>query len=57
MRDSRRNYLVTGIFVLGMLVALLAWIALLSGRTGATDPYFVRFANVMGLQDLQCPRR
>ena len=36
-------------FVLAMGAALLVWLAVLSGRTGATDPYFILYRNVMGL--------
>lgn len=50
MRDERRNHLVAGGFVLVMLAALLVWLALLSGRTGATDPYFVFYDRVHGLK-------
>ncbi len=50
MRDERRNALLAGGFVVAMLVALLVWIALLSGRTGATDRYFVTYARVHGLR-------
>jgi phospholipid/cholesterol/gamma-HCH transport system substrate-binding protein len=50
MRDERRNALLAGGFVLAMLAALLVWIALLSGRTGATDPYFVIYERVHGLK-------
>jgi phospholipid/cholesterol/gamma-HCH transport system substrate-binding protein len=49
MRDERRNYLVVGTFVIATGVALIVWIALLSGRTGATDRYHVLYDNVMGL--------
>jgi phospholipid/cholesterol/gamma-HCH transport system substrate-binding protein len=49
MRDERRNYLVAGGFVVAMLVALLVWIALLSGRMWGADPYHVHFARVHGL--------
>src|SRR5262249_16689209 len=49
-RDERRNALVAGSFVLAMLVLLLAWIALLAGRTGATEPYFVVYDRVHGLR-------
>ncbi len=49
MRDDRRNYVLVGAFVIAMLVGLLVWLALLSGRTGATDPYFVLFEDVTGL--------
>ncbi len=50
MRDDTRNYVVVGTFVLAMLVALITWIALLSGRTGPTDDYHVVYQNVMGLK-------
>lgn len=49
MRDARRNYLVTGAFVIAMIVALVLWLALLTGRTGATDFYHLYFRSVMGL--------
>ncbi len=49
MRDDRRNYILVGSFVIAMLVGLVVWLALLSGRTGATDPYYVLFGNVRGL--------
>lgn len=49
MRDDRRNYLLVGGFVLLMLAGLVVWIALLTGRTGATDSYFIQWSNVMGL--------
>lgn len=50
MRNDKRNYIVVGIFVIAMLVALILWIALLSGRTGATDDYHIVYDNVMGLK-------
>jgi phospholipid/cholesterol/gamma-HCH transport system substrate-binding protein len=50
MRDDKRNYIVVGVFVIAMLVALILWIALLSGRTGATDSYYIIYDNVMGLK-------
>jgi phospholipid/cholesterol/gamma-HCH transport system substrate-binding protein len=49
MRDDQRNYVVVGAFVIAITVGLIAWLAVLAGRTGATDPYHVHFANVMGL--------
>ncbi len=51
MRDDTRNYIVVGTFVLAMGVALILWIALLSGGTGATDSYSMRYANVTGLDE------
>ncbi len=49
MRDERRNYAVVGVFVIAMLAGLLVWIAVLTGRTGATDPYYILYDNVLGL--------
>lgn len=39
-----------GVFVAVMLAALVAWIALLSGATGSSDHYVVRYAKVSGLK-------
>jgi phospholipid/cholesterol/gamma-HCH transport system substrate-binding protein len=50
VNTERRNTLLAGSFVIAMLAALLVWIALLSGRTGATDPYFVIYERVHGLR-------
>jgi phospholipid/cholesterol/gamma-HCH transport system substrate-binding protein len=50
MRDDKRNYVVVGVFVLAMVAALIAWILMVSGRTGATDDYSVVFDNVSGLK-------
>jgi len=51
VREARRNYFLAGSFVLAMLGALIVWLALLAGRTGATDPYHATFRNVMGIAD------
>ena len=51
MRDSRKNYLVVGTFLLILLATLVVWLAVLSGRTVATHPYFMEFNNVMGLKE------
>jgi len=51
MRDDQRNYVMVGIFVIAMIAALVLWIALLSGRTGATDTYYVRYNDVLGLSE------
>ena len=50
MKDDNRNYIIVGLFVLSALAGLLVWLALLTGRTGATDSYYVLYDNVMGLQ-------
>ena len=49
MMDSRRNYILVGGFVLASLVCLITWLAVLAGGTGATDRYWIRYTNVMGL--------
>ncbi len=49
MRDSRTNYLIVGSFVLTMLTALVIWLAVLSGTTQATTPYYMEFDNIIGL--------
>ena len=51
MKDDQRNYIVVGAFVLAAISTLLVWLWMLSGRTGATDSYFVVYDNVMGLQE------
>jgi phospholipid/cholesterol/gamma-HCH transport system substrate-binding protein len=51
MRDEARNYMVVGAFVLAMLAGLILWIALVSGRTGATDSYTIHWADVTGLKE------
>lgn len=50
MKDARINYAVVGAFVIVMLAALGVSIALLTGRTGATDPYYAVFTNVTGVK-------
>jgi phospholipid/cholesterol/gamma-HCH transport system substrate-binding protein len=49
VKDTRRNYAIVGAFVLAIGAALLGWIALLSGRAGASDPYYIVYDSVMGL--------
>jgi phospholipid/cholesterol/gamma-HCH transport system substrate-binding protein len=49
MRDDQKNYILVGVFVIAMLAGLLLWLALLSGRTGATDAYSIRYSDVLGL--------
>lgn len=46
MYDNRKNYAVVGLFVSVMLIATVGTLALLTGRTGPTDPYFLVFDNV-----------
>ncbi len=44
------HYLAVGSFVIISLAALLVAIALLSGRTGATDAYYLYYQNVAGVK-------
>ncbi|MBI3113149.1 MAG: MCE family protein, partial [Rhodospirillales bacterium] len=50
MRSSKINYLLVGVFVIGMVVALVVSVALLTGRTGATDLYYSYYENVTGVK-------
>ncbi|CAA7614290.1 MlaD family protein [Magnetospirillum sp. UT-4] len=50
MRDARANYILVGGFVLAMLAALVAVVALLTGRTGTADSYTTQLANVNGVK-------
>ena len=50
MKEESRNYVLVGAFVVTMVLALILWLALLSGRTGATDEYRVRYESVLGLR-------
>ncbi len=51
MRDSRKSYLIVGIFLLGLLCTLIVWLGMLSGITTATNRYVMEFENVMGLTE------
>lgn len=50
MRESKTNYIAVGAFVVAVVTALIVWITLLSGGTGASDPYTIEFSNVTGLK-------
>ena len=50
MRSTKINYLVVGGFVVVMMAALIVSVALLTGRTGATDGYFTVYRNVTGVK-------
>lgn len=49
MRSAKVNYLLVGGFVIAMIAALVVSVALLTGRTGATDGYFTVYRNVTGI--------
>lgn len=50
MRDARANYIIVGAFVMLMLAALVGTVAVLTGRSAATDTYTTRLDNVTGLK-------
>lgn len=50
MKSGKINYLVVGVFVIGMVVALVVSVALLTGHTGAADRYFSYYSNVTGVK-------
>lgn len=50
MRTSKINYFIVGLFVLTMIAGLITAIALLTGRTGATDSYHAYYSNVTGVK-------
>lgn len=50
MRTSKINYFAVGLFVILMIVALVVAVALLTGRTGATDGYHAYYSNVTGVK-------
>lgn len=50
MRSNRLNYFVVGLFVIASVVGLVVAVAVLSGRTGATDNYIAIYRNVTGVK-------
>ncbi len=50
MKSDQINYLVVGSFVIAILAGLIIAIALLTGRTGATDTYFTSYRDATGLK-------
>ncbi len=46
MHKQRVNYIIIGVFVMAMVIASAASVALLTGRTGPTERYFVVLDNV-----------
>ncbi len=50
MYNNRANYILVGCFVAAMIVAAVGSIAVLTGRTGPTDRYFVSLGNVADIK-------
>jgi phospholipid/cholesterol/gamma-HCH transport system substrate-binding protein len=51
MTDPRRNYLLVGSFVIAMVVALVTWLAVLSGGIGRGDRFTIHYDNVLGVAE------
>lgn len=49
MKQDNVNYLVVGIFVLSMLTLLLVVLFRITGNSAETDPYFVDYTNITGI--------
>ncbi len=50
MYNNRTNYILVGFFVAAMIVAAAGSLAVLAGRTGPTDRYFVSLDNVADIK-------
>lgn len=50
MRTSKLSYFAVGLFVIAMIIGLIVAIALLTGRTGASDRYYAYYSNVTGVK-------
>ncbi|NQV55599.1 MAG: MCE family protein [Rhodospirillales bacterium] len=50
MKNIRLNYTIVGSFVIAVLVCMVIAVALLTGRTGATDEYYAVYENVTGIK-------
>ncbi|MBI2993323.1 MAG: MCE family protein [Gammaproteobacteria bacterium] len=50
MRRDTINYLTVGVFVLVLFVLLMGMLYQITGRTGPTDDYFVKYGNVDGIK-------
>lgn len=50
MNTARINYVAVGAFVILAIVGIVVSIAMLTGRTGATDAYFSVYKNVTGVK-------
>ena len=50
MRRDTINYLVVGVFVLGVFLLFMAVLYQITGRTGPTENYYVSYGNVEGIK-------
>ncbi len=50
MYSQRTNYVLIGCFVISMVIAIIVSLALITGRTGASDTYYVVLDNVADIK-------
>ena len=50
MKSNKINYAMVGTFVLAIILGLVMSVAMLTGRTGATDTYFAVYDNVTSIK-------
>ena len=50
MKGNRLNYFAVGLFVIAAVVGLVVAVAVLSGRTGASEGYYAVYRNVTGVK-------
>ncbi|MEK7244864.1 MAG: MlaD family protein, partial [Pseudomonadota bacterium] len=50
MKGNRLNYFAVGLFVIASIVGLVVAVAVLSGRTGASEGYYAVYRNVTGVK-------
>lgn len=50
LKNAKMNYMIVGSFVVASIVGLIIAVALLTGRTGAVDTYYVIYNKVQGIK-------
>ncbi|HEY9078462.1 MlaD family protein [Magnetovibrio sp.] len=50
MNTAKINYIAVGLFVTAALIGMVVSIAMLTGRTGATDTYYAVYKNITGVK-------
>ncbi|MDV7339985.1 MlaD family protein [Terasakiella sp. A23] len=50
LKNAKMNYMIVGSFVIASIVCLIIAVALLTGRTGAVDTYYVVYDRVQGIK-------
>lgn len=50
LKNAKANYIIVGTFVIASIISLIIAVAMLTGRTGAVDTYYVVYDRVQGLK-------